>query len=201
MKQKRLNVATIIFFLLVNTTYFWEGKLGMYAMFTFLILILFFLILTVFLFGQIFIAFKEKLSNRKRLVLIGLMTTALSSSFFYPSGIINFEKFNAESLLVAQREGAANCLTTLKLRSDNTFIERTVCLGITETTGRYRMQGDTVYFEEVSLGTHESEFYKYAIIEKRTTQNKNNLGNLVKYKDLSDSTGLSLWIVKNELIN
>lgn len=199
MKHKGLSIATIIFFLLVNTTYYWEGKMGMFAMVTLLFLILYFLVLIVLLLGQTFFAIREKLKNGQRLFLIGLMTVVLGLSFFYPGGLINFDKFERDSLLIAQREGAANCMTTLKLRDDKTFIERNVCFGVTETTGSYNIKDDTIFFEKVSLGRHKSEYYKFAVIKNRETKTEKYLGDLVRYKDYSDTTGIALWIIKNEL--
>jgi len=173
--------------------------MGIFAMVTFLLLILYFLVLTVLLFSQTFFAIREKLKNRQRLFLIGLITVILGLSFFYPGGIINFDKFERDSLLIAQREGAANCMTTLKLRDDKTFTERNVCFGVTETTGTYNIKGDTIFFEEVSLGRHESDYYKFAVIKNRENKSEKYFGDIVRYKDYSDTTGIALWIVKNEL--
>jgi len=199
MKHKGLYIATIIFFLLVNTTYYWEGRMGMFAMVTFLLLILYFLVLTGFLLGQTFFAIREKFINRQRLFLIGIMTVLLGLSFLYPGGLLNFSRFERESIFIAQREGVANCMTTLKLRDDMTFIERNVCFGVIETTGIYNIKGDTIFFEKVSLGRHESDFYKFAVIKNRETKSEKYLGDLVRYKDYSDTTGIGLWIIKNEL--
>ena len=171
----------------------------MFAMVTFLLLILYFIVLTILLLGQTFFAVREKLKNRNRLFLIGAMTGVLGLAFLFPGGLINFDKFERNSIFIAQREGAANCMTTLKLRDDKTFIERNVCFGVTETTGTYRLKDDTIYFEKVSLGRHESEFYKFAAIKKRETKSGKYLGDLVRYKDYSDTTGNALWIIKNEL--
>lgn len=168
-------------------------------MLTFLFLILFFLVLTSFLIGQAFSAIREKLKNRQRLLLIGIMTVILGLSFLYPGGLINFSRLERDSVLIAQREGAANCMTTLKLRDDKSFIERNICFGVTETTGTYNIKGDTIFFEKVSLGRHESDFYKFAVIKNRETKSETYLGDLVRYKDYSDTTGIALWIIKNVL--
>ncbi len=168
-------------------------------MLTFSLLILYFLVLTVILLGQAFFAVREKLRNKNRLILIGLMTVVLALSFLYPSGLINFDKLERDSIFIAQREGAANCMTTLKLRDDKTFIERNVCFGVTETTGTYNVKDDTIFFHNVSLGRHESDLYKFAIIKSRETKSEKYLGDLVRYKDHSDTTGIALWIIKNEL--
>ncbi len=199
MKHKGLYIATIVFFFLVNTTYYWEGKMGMLDMITFLLLIIYFLVLTLLLFGQAFFAIREQLKNRQRLFLIGLLTVVLCLSYFYPYGLINFDKFERDSLLIAQREGAANCMTTLKLRDDMIFIERNVCFGVTETTGTYSIKGDTIFFENVSLGRNESGFYEFAVIKKREIKSEQYLGDLIRYKNYSDTSGIALWIIKNEL--
>ncbi len=200
MKHQNLYIATIIFFLLVNTAYFWEAQLGEFAMLIFLLLILYFFGLILILLGQTFFAIREKFNDRIRLILIGLMTFVLGSSFFFPRGLINFDKLERESVLIANREGAANCMTTLKLRDDNTFSEKNVCFGVTETTGTYFIKGDTIYFDKVSPGRHESEFYRYAIIKKSETKSEMYSGDLIRYRDFSDTSGVSLWIIKNELI-
>jgi hypothetical protein len=172
--------------------------MGIFAMLTFLFLLVYYLVLTVFLLGQIYRSINEKFADKQRLVLIGLLTSVLTLAFLFPHGVFNFEKLESESLLVAQREGAANCMTTLKLRADNTFIERNVCFGLTETTGKYRLSGDTIYFENVSLGRHEKEFYKFAVIVDKE-ENEKYLGDLLGFESYSDTTGTALWIIKNEI--
>ena len=172
--------------------------MGIFAMLTFLVLILYFLTLAGLLIGQIYHSIREKFKDKLRLVLIGILTSTLVLAFFFPNGLINFNKFESESILIAQREGAANCMTTLKLKEDNKFIERNVCFGITETTGEYRISGDTIYFENVYLGRHENEFYEFAVIKYDNKKGK-YLGDLIRFENHSDTTGIPLWITKNEL--
>ena len=90
-------------------------------------------------------------------------------------------------------------MSTLKLRGDKSFIERSVCFGVTETKGTYNLKGDTIFFENISLGSRESDFYKFAVIELRESKNENYLGDLVIYKDNSDTTRIALSIIKNDL--
>lgn len=170
----------------------------MFAMITFLIMIIFFLILSFILLGQLFEAIKERFKERSRIYLIAFMSFVLTTSFLFPSGIINYEVFESESILIAQREGAANCMTTLKLDVNNKFTERSVCFGVTVTKGNYRIEGDTIYFENVSHGRHQNEFYEFAIIKNEKKKGK-HLGDLVRYKNHSDTIGIPLWITKNEL--
>lgn len=195
MKQKGLYIASLIFFLLVNTTYFWESKMGIFAMLTFLLLVIYFLVLSALLFGQLFFTIREKFKNRKRLYVIAFMTFVLGSTLLFPRGLIDFIRFESNSVLIAQREGAANCMTTIELKENKTFTEKNICFGVTETTGTYRLKSDTIFFENVALGRQESDFYKFAVIKKIGKKSSE----LVRYESYSDTIGIPLFIVKNEL--
>lgn len=170
----------------------------MFAIGTFLLTIIFFFLLIVILIGQLFKVFKEKFKVRNRVYLVVLMTFVLTTSFMFPKGLINYGVFESESLLIAQREGVANCMTTLKLDVNNRFNERIVCFGISETKGDYRIVGDTIYFENVTYGRNRDEFFEFAVINNNKKKG-NYLGNIVRYRSYSDSTGIPLWITKNEL--
>lgn len=199
MKNNRLIITTIAFFLLVNTTYYWEGKLGLYAFPAFLLLVGVYLGLVIALLRQIYLGIKEKPIDQIRLLTIGLLTFVLSLTFYKPFGFVDFEKFEGTDLLIAEREGAANCMTTFKLKDDYTFRETNVCFGVTKTTGTYRIVNDTIYFDNVNPGRHENEFYKFALIQPSKFDNVKILSDLIRYKDLSDTTGHLLWVTKNEL--
>lgn len=199
MKNKGLLITTIIFFLTINTVYYWEGKLGLFAFPAFLILAVVYLGLAIALLRQVYFAIKEGFTDKPRLLIIGLLTLVLVLIFFRPFGLIDFDKLEGDNILIAEREGAANCMTTLKLKDDFTFRERNVCFGVTETKGNFRFQNDTIYFDNVSVGRHESEFYKFAVIKPSKFDNSKFFGYLIRYKDLADTTGHELWITKNEL--
>ncbi|MBP6023036.1 hypothetical protein [Ferruginibacter sp.] len=199
MKNKGLIISTIIFFLLVNTTYYWESKLGLVAFPAFLFLVIVFFVLLILLLRQIILAIKEKFSERQRLLIIAILTTVLALAFFKPAGLIDFEKFEGKDILVARREGAANCMTTFKLKENSKFTEKSVCFGMTEIKGDYKLKKDTIFFENVELARGEDEFYKFAVIRPSKFNKDNNHFDLVRYKDLNDTTGHELWITKNDL--
>jgi hypothetical protein len=172
--------------------------MGIFAMVTFLIMIIFFLVLSVILLSQVLKAIKERFKEMNRVYLIAFMTFVLTTFLLFPNGLINYGIFESESILIAQREGAANCRTTLILDIDNKFIERNVCFGVTVTKGDYRINSDTIYFENVTYGRHENEFYEFAVIKNDKKKGK-YLGDLIRYRNHSDTTGTPLWITKNEL--
>jgi hypothetical protein len=199
LKNKGIFITTIIFFLLVNTTYYWEGKLGLFTIPAFVLLVAVYFGLAITLLRQIYFSFKEKFKQKNRFILIGLLTTVLLLTYFKPLGIVDFDKFEGTDVLVAEREGAANCLTTLKLKEDYTFRERIGCFGVSEIKGTFRVVNDTIYFDNIQLGRHEESFYKFAVIKPTKFDNPKIFGDLIRYKDLSDTVGHFLWITKNEL--
>lgn len=198
-KYKGLLIATFIFFLLVNTVYFWEAKLGGYAFFSFFGMILFFIVLAVLLARQILFAAKEKFNDRKRLFTIAIVSFVLLLAIIFPAGLINFDQLEGYDVLVAGREGSANCTTTLKLKENNTFIEKRICFGITEVHGNYQIKNDTIYFEAVKADRDGNEFYSFAVIEPSLFFPNQNRFDIVRYKSINDTTGDILLIAKNEL--
>jgi len=199
LKNKGLLITTIIFFLLVNTAYYWEGKLGFFVIPALLILGLIYLALGIALIRQIYFWSKEKFKDKTRLINIGVLTAILTLTFLKPSGLIDFDKLEGENVLVAEREGAADCMTTIKFKDNFTFTERSVCFGITEIRGNYHLQNDTIYFDNVSVGSNEKDFYKFAVIEPSKFNKDGKHFDLIQYKSLEDTSGHELWITKNDL--
>jgi hypothetical protein len=199
MRNKGLIITTLIFFLLVNTTYFWEGKLGLIAFPAFLILVVVYIGLVIGFIRQLYFAIREKFNNKQRLLVLTILTVVITLTFFRPHGFIDFDKLQGDDLLVASREGGGNCTTTLKLKENNQFIERSVCFGVTEIKGTYEIKNDTIYFKNVELGRHENEFYKFAVIRQSKFSNKKNVFDLVRFENYTDTIGNELWITKNEL--
>ncbi|MCD2423291.1 hypothetical protein LQ567_11010 [Niabella pedocola] len=199
MKNRGLIITTIVFFLLVNTNYYWEGKLGLFAFPAFLLLVAVYLGLTIALLRQLYLLIKEKFRQKKRLLVIGLLTTVLLLIYFKPLGLVDFDKLEGNDVLVAEREGSANCLTTLKLKDDFTFRERIGCFGVSEIKGTFRVVEDTIYFDNVQPGRSGDHFYKFAVIKAAKFDNSKILGDLIRYNDITDTIGHELWITKNEL--
>ena len=148
---------------------------------------------------QLFFAFREKFIDKQRLVMIGTLVIVLTVTLLRPNGLINFDRLQGKDLLIAEREGVASCMTTLKLKENNTFIERSVCFGVTEHKGKYEVKGDTIFFRYNGKFRHKSGYYEFGVIQKIDTEKLKYLGDLVLYKNFNDSIGYDLWITKNEL--
>ncbi len=199
MKNKGLFITSVIFFLLVNTTYYWEGKLGLFAIPVFALLVAVYFGLAIALLRQIYFSVKEKFKQKHRFILIGVLTTVLLLAYLKPFGIVDFDKLEGTDILIAEREGAANCSTTLKLKDDSTFRERISCFGVSEIKGTFRVANDTIYFDNIKLGRQEEGFYKFAVIKPTKFDNSKIFGDLIRYKDLTDTVGDFLWIIKNDI--
>jgi len=201
MKNKVLLLTSFILLLIVNTAFFWEGKLGSFAMVQSLILVIVYGVLIISLLYQIYLAIREKFKSIQRLISIGIVAVVLVLIYFRPDGIINFEKFQGNDLLIAEREGAANCYTTLKLKENRKFIEKSICFGVSEITGKYSIKGDSIFFSDVQLGRDKSEYYQFAIIKQSASESKKIIGELKRFMNYSDTLPHELWITKNELKN
>ena len=200
LKNKGLLTTVIVFFLVVNTAYYWEGKLGLFAFPSSAFLIVIYFVLVAALTRQIYFAVVEKLADKTRLLSIGFIALVLTLIFIKPFGVINFEQLEGESVLVAAGEGSANCTTTLKLKDNFTFKQRSVCFGVTEINGEYHLQNDTIYFDNVKFRTKEDKFYKFAVVRPSQFNKNGKRFDLLRYRDLTDTVGHNLWIIKNELV-
>lgn len=194
-----LIIATIVFFLTVNTAYYWQGKIGIFLIPILLILIVVYLGLGVLLLTQMFILISEKFTDKSRLVNVILLAVVLTLTFFYPLGLVDFDTLEGENILIAEREGSANCMVTLKLKDNVTFKRRSVCFSVSEKKGDYHLQNDTIYFDNTNLQSHGNEFYEFAVIEPSKFDKDGKNFNLICYSSLTDTVGFELQIIKNEM--
>ena len=165
-----------------------------FPIFTFLVIV--FLVLAIICLIQIGKGFKENFSNQKRNWTIGIMAISLGLIFLKPNGIVNFDRLEGEDVFIAQREGAANCMTTFKLKANNKFKERSVCFGVSEARGNYEIKNDTIFFSDVIVPRGEGEYYKFGVLKKSKHGGEKAL---LRYRSRSDTIGNELWITKNEI--
>jgi hypothetical protein len=64
-----------------------------------------------------------------------------------PVGMIDWEKYEGEILLVAEREGTANCRTVLKLKDKNKFKYVNRCFGVDFHLGTYELINDSLFLD------------------------------------------------------
>jgi len=200
LKRKSLLIFATTFFLVVNTSYFWSALIPPPWIFLILLLLIgLYGVLIVTLVMQVAYASEEKFRNKQRYASIAVVAIVACLVGYRPAGMIDFEHFESKDLLVAEREGVANCLTTFKLKEDKTFRERSVCFGVTKKEGQYSIHNDTIVFSNIE-SSKDKDFYKFAVIKPSDSLSVGDIGDLVLYRNLQDSTPYRLWITKNELI-
>ena len=111
-----------------------------------------------------------------------VMAASLGLIVAYPSGIVRFPNVGAPIKLKAFHEAAGGCGNTLYLREDGSFVERSVCFGIFDRKGTYRISHDTIYFSS------DDYPFDYAVMDSTTirvhmkcAKDKNALSNAVYY--------------------
>jgi hypothetical protein len=200
-KNKALIIVAIVFFVIVNTHIFWEPKLGFWILPFTLVLLLTFFVLAAILVWQCWLVIREKFRNRSRLLTIAVLAVVLGVIYIEPRGFISYEMLEGEGVFLAENEGAVNCTTTLKLLEDFTFRERTICFRVTEVTGTFRVSRDTIYFENVKMGRGVDEYYSFGVIKPNGFTEDKKQKMLILYKSAADTSGGSLWITNNKLLN
>lgn len=144
--MKRSCIGIILFFILFNISFYIQGLLGFFALFYFLGLALFGLILFINFCFQIYWMIKGKLKDWKRIYLVGLMLLVFSLTLIFPKGLLSYDSFYGDPLLRAYLDGVAGCGIHLTLYPDNTFISTDICFGVNTRKGTYLVSGDTISF-------------------------------------------------------
>jgi hypothetical protein len=181
MRKILIIFFSIIYFLAVNTSYFWEKLPGLWDMLITLILFLGFFIFVIILIIQIVYLIQSKYSNRNRIINCIILLIILITTAFFPKGIIDFRKFEGPNLVLAVYKGVANCTTTLEIKKDKRFIERSICFGVEENSGRYELKGDTItmYFDKKANSVSSTA---YGIIILDSIRTEDNIGQIIYYK-------------------
>ena len=182
-------ISVLILFLLINTSYYWEGEFGFLSFLIFIILFIWFCILSIELIRQVYISSENRFNDKLRNYLIGFMILCLTLIIIKPTGIINFDKLEGENLFFAQAEGAANCTSTLKIKKDNNkFSYESICFGIEKTKGTYKIIDRIIYFDDYDKR-------KFNFIYGKIDKNK---GFIALYRSKNDSNPFQIPIIEKQ---
>lgn len=171
MDKGQYSILLVILFytLLWNTSYFWENLPGLVDVAIFLLLILLSFILLVIGIVQLFKSFGETSKRKFRLINSSLIATVLTLSILKPTGLINMEALEGEDLLIAVKEGVANCRTIIKLKPNQRFKKTNYCFGVEHYWGNHTMNQDTLTFH------YDNNKKEYAIVELNDAQDQKYL--------------------------
>ena len=198
MKNKPIFFISLLFLLLVNSAFFWLRLPSFWDMGITIILLLGYLALFLTLLTQIWFLYREKFKNKSRIVNAIVLSSVLFFTTIFPYGIYDFEKLEGHDVIIAQREGVANCTTTFKMKSSNRFVEKSVCFGVDRYEGEYAIVGDTIKFrfEPESNFSQKSAF---GIIRLNMNPASKAIGEIIYYRNLQDQNPLTLKIMKYDL--
>ncbi len=199
MNNKSLLIAALVFLFFINTSYFWEDLPGLWDIGVTIFLLLYFIILSVCLLSEIYKAIREKLRDRQRVLSVTAVGLILALTVLFPSGLIDFKRLEGKDILIAQREGAANCMTTFRLKKNKRFIQKSVCFGIEKKKGSYYIENDTIFLNNNSRV--DSTGYSFAIIQLDSTHTGNAKGEINLYRNKDDKEPLFLLITKYDQEN
>ena len=196
-KNYGVLITSILLFLAVNTSYFWACRLGIIQLVVLLLIMGIFSILVLLSIWQWRLTHKEGYGNRTLNRCLGLTVLLLVLTAAFPSGLIDYERWESEPLFEARAVGGGNCTTILELREKGTFRDITYCFGISTYLGRYHISHDTIYFTEVRKPMLGKDYFNYALIKH---QNGTDNGTLFRYYNTDNLKGSRLKIKKNELM-
>ena len=196
MRTKHLYIIVIIFFLLVQTEYYWGNNLGWFAIIWFFAMQALLVVFCGILVYQLFKLATERPFTGKRLLAIFLLSFVLLSTYLRPWGLIEFEKYETPPVLKAKAKGGGGCNNVLRLYNDSSFIDDSRCFGTERTRGKWRYSNDTIYFYEIRPGTLQETYFEFAII-KETGDNRHQY--LRRYQDRNDPHGRRMNVLHNDI--
>lgn len=196
MNNKSIIILAGVFFLMVNTSYFWFKLPGMWDLAITLILFAGFILLAGAFFRQLWLAYGSGFKSKARNLRTTILFFVLASSIAFPFGIIDFANLDGEPLLIAERVNSSDCKVVIKLKENDLFLEEDYCLGVERGGGTYIMDGDTIRFsfEGESLGE-----YNRAKAFIQPSQNPKKNDKLIYLRDKKGLLPITMEIVTNEL--
>lgn len=197
-------LITIIFSLIISTSYFWEGKLGLISFPVFFIIVASYLIFTFFLFRQVYFLFKENFTLKSRLINCSILTVVLILNFSKPYTFLKnyflMDVFDIEPNIVLKgaRFFEVKHIETFKLTNNFNFKEKNREYGLSEVKGSYRIVNDTIYFENVTKGKQEDVIYEFGVIVEQEFYTENKYA-LKLFTSKNDTIGFGYALVGNGL--
>ena len=145
----------------------------------------------------VFFAAIQAVFKKADLKSLGITIVLLALIYVFPTGMIDFAKWESPDLMTARREGTANCTTTLHLKTGKKFITETRCFGLDQSGGKYRIAGDTIYFE-YDQQPADGEKLAYGVLHRNPKDQ--TLQQLRYFQSMTFSRSLDFLVLKNSLV-
>jgi len=162
------------------------------------VLIIGFLSLLIVLLVQIVLIIIGRFKNKEKNISTAVLASVLISSILFPYGIVDSATFEEPNVIYAQYEGVANCTQTLKIKKSGRFKHSSICFGVDEYEGTYKIIGDTIKLHYESKAPLQSKL-AYGIIKLDSIVSDNDMGTIMYFRDLRDEKPIPLTIAQYEL--
>ena len=162
-----------------------------------LCLIVVYFILIYFLVTRIITIVKNSNSDKENIILTLTIAIVLASTAYAPNGLLDFDQLEGKDVLIAGREGSANCSSTLKLKANGRFSTTIICFGIERTKGNYHIKRDTVFFE-YDDDQRQDDHYEFGVVDSNQISWAKADG-MYLYKNRADKSPNQLTIVLNKI--
>ncbi|MDF2187854.1 hypothetical protein [Paraflavitalea sp. CAU 1676] len=159
-KLKMLIGICACYFLIVHSAYYWERYFEGWNLLFSIVLGISFLVLGIVWLRLVFLLFKERMANKSRVVVVAVLMAVLASVLFIRTDQFLDDRVG-EDWLVAGHEGAANCTSKYRFRTNGRFTELGVCFDISRNAGNYTVKGDTLF---LTYDHAHRQNYDYALI-------------------------------------
>lgn len=146
MNSNFLLFIALFLLIIVNCTWFWSQTNPTIGLLIFMGEILLFLALCLANLYNILKIMIERFRDKSRIIRTAILSVILLLVLLFPNGMIDFSRLEGKDLIIASREGAANCMTRLKLKENQRFMEEVNCFGLEIRRGTYTITGDTIRF-------------------------------------------------------
>ena len=150
MKLSKPLIFTILLLLAVNTQFLWTERMLVFfplAFFVYSMLFICVIALFVCFVRKVYRLIKGTDRTKQNGIECLVMAATLCLIVAYPLGIVRGpQEEEVPTKFKAFHEGGGGCGSTLYFREDGSFVDRSVCFGIEEKKGSYRISNDTIYF-------------------------------------------------------
>jgi hypothetical protein len=172
---------------------YWHGSTLFVILFGSILWIVLFMI-AIF---QLFKYFTEKDRDKQRLLVAIFIFCLNCIVVVKPQGLINWEKWEGENILVAEMEGTANCHTIIKLRPKNVFKYTSICFGMDFYMGTYKLSNDTLYLE-LEKDAPYIDRKSFAVFEK-LKKGEDQYKHLCIYQNIEGFRCLNMSVIENNM--
>ena len=144
--KKSIAWSSMLFFFLVQTSWFWMRGPALFSFLMMWILPLGFLGLSAVAAYQLFLWIRSRFTEVNQLRQVLLVVPVLALTALFPLGLIDFSRWESPDIMTFRFEGTMR-QNLLKIKANNRFVEReSSFLTVREYPGRYTRSGDTLVF-------------------------------------------------------